>query len=112
MQWLQDNYSLLIIIAVAVAYFILSGKKSVKSWLIYAIAIAEKDLGSGTGRLKLAQVYADFVANYPILSKIIPFAVFSSWVDAILEDLKHLLETNMDIAAFVLKIEDKKEKTE
>ena len=77
-------------------------------WLLYAVSMAEKELGSGTGKLKLVQVYSDFVAKYPILSKIIPFAAFSLWVDIVLEEMKDILNNNMDIAAYIM-LDDEKD---
>lgn len=101
MEWITQNYSLIIAIIGVTVYFLISGKQSVKNYLLYAVSLAESELGSGTGRLKLAQVYSDFVAKYPILSKIIPFAVFSVWVDAALDEMRHLIRTNSDIKAFI-----------
>lgn len=101
MKWLYDNYSLLIVIAIIVLYFVLSGKKSVKKWLLITVSLIEKEMGSGTGKLKLAQAYSDFVATYPIFSKVIPFAVFSLWVDSALEEMRHLLETNDFVRDFI-----------
>lgn len=108
MEWIANNWSLLVVIAIVVGYFIVSGKQSVMKWLLYAVSMAEKELGSGTGKLKLVQVYSDFVAQYPVLSKIIPFAVFSLWVDIVLEEMKDILSNNMDIAAYIM-LEDKKD---
>lgn len=102
MQWLYENYSLLIVIAVIVTYFIIFGKQSLMKWLLYAVTLAEEDLGAGTGRLKLIQVYSSFVANYPIFSKIIPFALFSAWVDIALKEMRDMLEENKKINALVM----------
>lgn len=101
MAWLQNNWSLLIVIALIVGYMILSGKKSIKEWLLFGVSMAEKELGSGTGKLKLKTVYDAFITNYPVLSKIIPFAVFSMWVDEALEEMKEIIETNLDIKYYI-----------
>ena len=101
MEWIINNWSLIIVILAVIVYFIMSGKKSVMKWLLFAVTMAEQEMGSGTGKIKLAQVYQDFVAAYPIFSKIVPFAVFSAWVDAVLDEMRHLLETNSDIKKFV-----------
>lgn len=105
MKWIADNWSLLAVIALVVAYVFSSGKKSVKEWLLYAVSMAEKDLGSGTGKLKLKYAYDSFIAMYPIISKLIPFAVFSMWVDEALDEMREIIETNMDIRAY-LEVED------
>ena len=41
----------------------------IKEWLLYAVTEAEKELGSGTGQLKLRYVYDMFVAKFPYLVK-------------------------------------------
>lgn len=94
MKFLVDNWSLIIVILVIVAYFLLSGKKSVQKWLLYAVSMAEAELGGGVGKLKLVQVYNDFISKYPIFSKIIPFALFSYWVDEVLKEMRKQLEEN------------------
>lgn len=52
-----------------------------KEWLIGAVAIAEKELGSGTGELKLRYVYNDFIKNWNFLAKILSFNEFKELVD-------------------------------
>ena len=101
MQWLIDNWTLLVVIAIIITYLFFSGKKSVKEWLLFAVSMAEKELGSGTGKLKLRMVYDAFVSNYPIISKVIPFEVFSMWVDEVLNEMKEIIETNLDIKAYI-----------
>ncbi len=101
MEWLVNNWSLVVTTLVVIGYFVLSGTKSLSNWLLMAVTLAERDLSSGTGRLKLVQVYTDFVSAYPILSKIIPFAVFSAMVDSALEEMRHLIRTNSNIKKFV-----------
>lgn len=101
MAWITDNWSLLVVIAIGFIYFVLCGKKSVKEWLLFAVSMAEKELGQGTGRLKLKFCYDAFLANYPVFSKILPFVVFSRWVDDALAEMKKLIEFNLDIKAFI-----------
>ena len=62
---------------------------------------AEKELGSGTGQIKLRQVYDMFIERFPVFSKFIPFMMFSSWVDTALEFLKDQIEKNNKIKEFV-----------
>ena len=73
----------------------------VKEWLKYAVTLAEKELGTSTGQLKLRQVYDAFVTKFPIFSKIIPFAIFSKWVDLALEWLDIQLSQNKAIKDYV-----------
>ena len=101
MQFIYDNWSLIVAVIMVAIYFILSGEQSVKKWLLYAVTMAEREMKSGTGRIKLVTCYEWFVQRYPIFSKIIPFVVFSVWVDSALKEMKHLLETNEAIAKYV-----------
>jgi len=112
MKWLVDNWSLLVVIACAGAACFLYIKKfanlpsdeqirKVKEWLLYAVTMAEKELGSGTGALKLRYVYSMFVDKFPELANIVSFETFSVWVDEVLEQMKQILATNKDIEAYV-----------
>lgn len=73
----------------------------VKEWLLYAVIQAEKDLGSGTGQIKLRYVWDMFIKTFPKLAPVISFELFSKLVDEALEQMRHLLETNKDIGAYV-----------
>ena len=71
----------------------------VKNWLLYAIAMAERELGSGTGRIKLGQVYEQFLLVFPQLQRFISFDTFAKMVDDVLEEFAELVEENVVIAA-------------
>lgn len=73
----------------------------VRQWLLWAVTMAEQELGSGTGRLKLRQVYDLFLVRFPWLAKIISFAQFSELVDDALEDMREMLYTNDAVKALV-----------
>lgn len=75
--------------------------KALKEWLLYAVTLAEKDLGSGTGKLKLRQVYDMFLIRFPWLAKVIPFKQFSAYVDEALEQMKSMLASNTSVQTFV-----------
>lgn len=76
---------------------------NIKEWLLFATIEAEKELGSGTGQLKLRFVYDQFIARFGLIAKLMPFQVFSRLVSEVLEDMKLTLETNKDIREFVEK---------
>ena len=90
---------------IAVYHFVKQPKadqlKKVRKWLLWAVIEAEKALGSGTGQLKLRQVYDLFVARFPWLAKIIPFDMFSEMVDDALDEMRELLENNEAVAAYI-----------
>lgn len=73
----------------------------VKQWLLYAVTEAEKDLGSGTGKLKLRQVYDLFLQRFPIVSRMISFEQFGQYVDDALDEMKRILAGNRQINKYV-----------
>ncbi len=77
-----------ILAAVAGIYLVRNQKEKIAEWLKYAVTEAEKSLGGGTGQLKLRMVYDWFTGRFPILAAILPFRVFSAWVDVALETLE------------------------
>ena len=75
--------------------------EAVREWLLMAVTEAEKELGGGTGQLKLRYVYDLFVVRFPWLAKVIGFAWFSELVDEALVSMKNLLETNEAVKEYV-----------
>ena len=73
----------------------------IKEWLLYAVTEAEKELGGGTGQLKLRQVYDLFVQRFPAVAAVVSFDTFSLWVDEALEQMRELLAKNEHAAAYV-----------
>ena len=73
----------------------------VKEWLLYAVTMAEKELGGGTGKLKLRYVYDLFLTKFNWLAKVISFEQFSALVDEALEEMKRLLESNNAVKEIV-----------
>ena len=73
----------------------------VRDWLLYAVTKAEKELGGGTGQIKLRYVYDMFVARFAWLARVISFEAFSMMVDEALERLKKMLESNKAMQDFV-----------
>ena len=73
----------------------------VREWLLWAVTEAEKNLGGGTGKLKLRQVYDLFVTRFPWLAKTVSFELFSSLVDDALDEMRDMLDKNEAVKAFV-----------
>ena len=102
MNWLVDNWSLIIVIVIVLIYFFLNGKKSVMEWLLYAVTMSERDFSdSGMGWIKLKNVYDSFVSVYPIFSKILPYSLFCKWVDIALDEMRKVLKENKNIKKYV-----------
>lgn len=75
--------------------------QKVREWLLWRVTLAEKELGGGTGQLKLRMVYDAFVARFGWLAKVISFETFSRLVDDALEEMRDLLAKNNAAAAYV-----------
>lgn len=113
----MDNYNIAIIMLLAVVTalcimaVVLYLKKlpiqeretKIKAWLLYAVSIAEKNLGSGTGQLKLALVYDMFLSKFPFASRIISFTIFTQLVDKALGKMKEMIDGNKKIEAVIAK---------
>lgn len=113
MNWVAENWFLLVALAAvlgvsacAVYRFVgLPTEKQlgkIKEWLLYAVTMAERELGGGTGRLKLRYVYDWFLKTFPWLAKVVSFELFSSLVDEALEEMKRLMESNAAVSELVM----------
>lgn len=80
--------------------------EALREWLKYAVTYAEKALGSGTGQLKLREVYNMALSQFPWLPKLISFEMFSDYVDEALIWMRAQLEKNAQIKGFVEKKDD------
>jgi hypothetical protein len=90
-----------IIIGVILAIIVVAGGICVngfKNWLVWAVSEAESMFGSKTGKLKLRYAYELAVERFPILAKMIPFALFSKFVDSALDIMRDMIENNKNIA--------------
>lgn len=112
MEFLIENWYIILAamalgalaVVAVVRFFRLPREKqmeNVRQWLLGAVTAAEKELGGGTGKLKLRQVYDLFVTRFPWLARIVPFDLFSSMVDDALEDMREMLKTNQAVKAHV-----------
>lgn len=103
MEW-NWYYIVFVILAVCVvAYGISAGK--VKEWLKWAVCYAEEQLGSGTGQLKLRMVYDMFVEKFPAIASVLPFSIFSGWVDLALEWMREQLKQNENIRLTIMGVD-------
>ncbi len=111
MEWIVNNWYLpfvfLVVLAIAAIiitkFYYLPTKeqiKNIKEWLLYAVTEAEKQFGTGTGKLKLRQVYDWAVIKFPCL-QFVKFEVFSKWVDEALEIMRELLKKNQTVLEYI-----------
>ena len=105
LNWLAENWYVIVVIVACLGgiYVAITDKKKVKAWLEWAVSMAEKELGSGTGQLKLRQVYDMFIERFPVFSKFVSFSLFSQWVDDALDFLREQLEKNEKLKQFIEK---------
>ena len=75
--------------------------EKVRQWLLKAVTEAERELGGGTGQLKLRTVYDAFLTKFPWLAPVIPFEQFSGLVDDALVEMRKLLADNKAVQQMV-----------
>ena len=91
----------LVLVIGAFVLIAIKERKNLKNWLLYAVAAAEKALGSGTGELKLRQVYDAFLAKFPVISKFMSFNTFKALVDDALNTLEELIQGNEKVNTYI-----------
>lgn len=104
-----EMWFLICFLAVAGAYtiywFVKLGKEKqlamVKEWLLLAVVQAEKELGDGTGQVKLRLVYDMFTTKFKILSYVINFEKFSLLVDEALDIMRDMIENNIKVKNYI-----------
>lgn len=109
MEFIIDYWVIALIVVLALVYKIAVFMKSpsqnqlaqVREWLLYAVAQAEKKLGSGTGQLKLRYVYDLFILRFGTLARMISFETFSMLVDEALYIFRDMLRDNEAVSKYV-----------
>lgn len=112
MEWLISNWYILVAAVAIIGCIGLGIKKfvsmptaqqieKIKEWLLFAVVDAEKELGSGTGQIKLRYVYDMFISRFGWVAKIIPFSTFSAFVDEALDKMKDILADNDNLKAYI-----------
>lgn len=111
-QFLENNWGILLLIILLIFRIVIDivnfnklpkGEQyqRIRGWLLQAVILAEKEFGSGTGSLKLSTVYAEFCKQLPWIAQVVPFELFSLYVDDALEEMKNMLKSNKKLAEFV-----------
>lgn len=71
-------------------------KNEIKDRLLFYVTEAELQLGSGTGRLKLAQVYDYFCDVFPYTKKWYTLEEFEDLVDEVLPTMREVLNDKFE----------------
>ena len=98
---------LISIIGLCLCWFLKLSKERQKEiiieWLLLAVIKAEKELGGGTGQIKLRYVYDLFIDKFKYASMLISFSQFSLLVDQALDKMKNMLTDNDKLKDYVNK---------
>ena len=107
---INDIILVLVIVAIVcilIAGFLKLGKerqlKVITEWLLLAVIKAEKELGGGTGQVKLRFVYDLFIDKFKFASMFISFNQFSALVDSALVIMKEMISNNKNIEEYISK---------
>lgn len=106
LMFIAENWDLLLLCAAAIAtlvYAVFRGNKGVVMKMLYAMVTeAEKELGAGTGALKLASVIERIYPQLPVVIKtFVTEKRLQKWVEVALVAAKNAWSTNPQIAAYV-----------
>ena len=107
LNFIIENWDFLLLIVAAVAtlvFYSFKGSKSVVMKMLYALVTeAEKELGSGTGALKLASVMATIYPKLPTVIKMfITEKTLTKWVEDALKEAKETWKKNAAIAGYIV----------
>lgn len=112
LNWLANNWFLLVMLVVITTEVVVTLVKfsnkpteekiaKFKEWLLLMVAQAEKELGGGTGKLKLRYVYDKALAQFPNLTMALSFDKFSEYVDGALDEFRNMLVSNKQVQEYV-----------
>lgn len=108
---MMDYVIIIIVSAILISVlgfgFIKLGKekqiKIISEWLLLAVIKAEKELGGGTGQVKLRFVYDLFLDKFKFAAMFISFTQFSGLVDMALITMKELITNNNQVKEYIEK---------
>lgn len=104
LAWLGQYWWIVALAVIAITFIIIAfvgNNNKMKQALLYLVTTAEKELGSGTGALKLQAVYNKFIEKFPIISTFVPYSVFCKFVDEALDKMEELLKNNIAVKEYV-----------
>jgi len=112
MKFILDNWYLFVAVAAVIAclstliiHFINMPRteqvSAFREWLKYGVTIAEKELGGGTGQLKLRMVWDLALTKFPWISRVMEFEKFAEYVDEALVWLNNQLTYNSNLSNYV-----------
>jgi hypothetical protein len=92
-------------LAIAIIKFIKLSKERkidmINEWLLLAVIQAEKEIGSGTGQIKLRFVYDMFIAKFKYFAFMVSFEQFSFMVDMALDKMRVMVNDNNKLRNYI-----------
>ena len=80
-----------IIIIALMLYIYINRKDLIRKAALYAVSVAEEEWGSGTGRIKFAEVYIYIKKEFPLFTLFFTEAQLTIIIEDALEELKKIL---------------------
>ena len=74
----------------------------IQNWLLGAVILAEKQLGSGTGEAKLALVFQWFSEKFPAIAMLMTEEQFNEYVKEALKRMRKMMENNEAINNYLV----------
>lgn len=125
MKWLIENWSLIVAAGAAIAIAVIRVRnylrmskaeqeaaierhkqallQAVTEWALKGVTDAEKDLGAGTGKLKVRAAYEKAVEIFgPELVDILTLEQFDALIQKPLDELRKMLESNQGVYDYVM----------
>ena len=96
-NWITVNsvtaVTLLIIFIAIIVYIFINKKDLLHKAALYAVSVAEEEWGSGTGRIKFAEVYIYIKKEFPLFTLFFTEAQLTIIIEDALEELKKILSS-------------------
>lgn len=78
-----------VVILIAVTFYVVKrGKKGLYDVALYLVSVAEEQWGSGTGKIKFAEVISTMKKNYPIITLFISEEKLAKIIEDALAEMK------------------------
>lgn len=83
-----------VIVIALLVYAFINRKGLLHKAALYAVSVAEEEWGSGTGKIKFAEVYTYIKKEFPILTLFFTEAQLTIIIEDALSELKNILASN------------------
>lgn len=99
----------LIILASVIFYLRTSGTEQVLyKAALYLVSLAEEEWGSGTGKIKFAEVFVSLKKEYPLLTLFATEETLTDIIEEALKEMKRILKAKQEKAEAEAKLEESK----